>query len=143
MPPEQSNVDGSRASVPAVPQGRQDAEIKCSAEARLLSIHRHRRMVNPTRRIYWSSNMTTQRNDMYQNTIRNALACTVVGLLMLAATAANAQQGTLTQRNACKPDVFRLCSNFIPDPTAITNCLERNRANLSQACHAVFSPSTR
>ncbi|MBR0995576.1 hypothetical protein JQ580_33205 [Bradyrhizobium japonicum] len=77
---------------------------------------------------------------MYQNTIRNALSCSAVGLLMLAATSANAQEGTLAQSNACKPDVFRLCSNFIPNPTAITSCLERNRANLSQACHAVFSP---
>lgn len=83
---------------------------------------------------------------MYQSTIRvlrNSLPGAITGLLMLAATAANAQEGTLTQRNACKPDVFRLCSNFIPDPTAITNCLERNRPNLSPACHAVFSPPTK
>lgn len=87
--------------------------------------------------------MTTKRSDMYQNAIRNTLAGTIIGLLMLAATAANAQEGTSAQRNACKPDVFRLCSNFIPDPTAITNCLERNRANLSPGCHAVFSPPTK
>ena len=64
----------------------------------------------------------------------------VAALLLLAATAADAEEGTLAQRNACKPDVFRLCSSFIPDPAAITNCLERNRAKLSPACHAVFAP---
>lgn len=80
---------------------------------------------------------------MYQITarvLRNTLPGVIAGLLVLAATAVGAEEGTLAQRNACKPDVFRLCSNFIPDPTAITSCLERNRPNLSPACHAVFSP---
>lgn len=87
--------------------------------------------------------MTTQRSYVSQNTIRNIVSGTIAGLLIFAATAADAQQGTPTQRNACKPDVFRLCSSFIPDPTAITGCLVRNRANLSPACHAVFSPPTK
>jgi hypothetical protein len=83
---------------------------------------------------------------MYQTTmrvLRNTRPGTIAGLLLLAATAADAQEGTRAQRNACKPDVFRLCRDFIPDRTAITNCLERNRTNLSPACHAVFSPSTK
>ncbi|MBY9045466.1 hypothetical protein, partial [Pseudomonas fluorescens] len=67
---------------------------------------------------------------MYQTTTRiprHTLPGALAGLLLLAATAACAQEETLAQRNACKPDVFRLCSDFIPDRTAITNCLERNR----------------
>lgn len=72
--------------------------------------------------------------------LRDGIPGALVGLLLLAATAAYAQEGMLAQRNACKPDVFRLCSDFIPGRTAITTCLERNRARLSPACHAVFSP---
>ena len=86
--------------------------------------------------------MTTRRDDKYQTVTRvlsNALPGGLTGLLMLAATAANAQEGTLAQRTACEPDVFRLCRDFIPDRTAITTCLERNRARLSPACHTVFS----
>jgi hypothetical protein len=49
------------------------------------------------------------------------------------------EEGTPVQRRACKPDVFRLCEKFIPDRTAITNCLQRNKAKLSSDCQAVFS----
>lgn len=73
--------------------------------------------------------------------LRARLPAAVAALFLLAGTAAEAEEGTLAQRNACKPDVFRLCSNFIPDPAAITTCLERNRAKLSPACQAVFAPS--
>lgn len=88
--------------------------------------------------------MHARKNDKYQTMVqilRESLPAAVAGLFLLAGTAADAEEGTLAQRNACKPDVFRLCSNFIPDPTAITSCLERNRAKLSPACQAVFAPS--
>lgn len=49
-----------------------------------------------------------------------------------------AEQGSFAQRHACKPDVFRLCSEFIPDHTAITNCLKQNITRLGPACRAVF-----
>jgi hypothetical protein len=49
-----------------------------------------------------------------------------------------AEEGTLAQRRACEPDVFRLCSEFIPDHAAITTCLERNKARLNPDCRAVF-----
>jgi hypothetical protein len=51
---------------------------------------------------------------------------------------AGAEEGTLAQRRACEPDVFRLCKEFIPDHTAITSCLERNKARLNPDCRAVF-----
>jgi hypothetical protein len=63
-----------------------------------------------------------------------------IGMLLLLATGARAEEGTPAERDACKPDVFRLCRAFIPDPKAITGCLEANRAKLSPACHAVFAP---
>jgi hypothetical protein len=50
-----------------------------------------------------------------------------------------AQDGTPAQRNACKPDVFRLCAEFIPDRDAITACLERNVPKLNPDCRAVFA----
>jgi hypothetical protein len=49
-----------------------------------------------------------------------------------------ADDGTLAQRRACEPDVFRLCSSSIPDHTAITNCLWYNLARLNPDCRAVF-----
>jgi hypothetical protein len=77
--------------------------------------------------------------DQTTSPLRHTLTHAITSVFLLAATAAHAQDGTPAQRNACKPDVFRLCREFIPDRTAITQCLERNRANLSPACHAVFS----
>lgn len=52
-----------------------------------------------------------------------------------------AEEGTLAQRRACEPDVFRLCNEFIPDHAAITNCLGRNKARLNPDCRAVFEGS--
>lgn len=50
----------------------------------------------------------------------------------------HAEEGTRAQRGACKPDVFRLCGEFIPDHAAITACLERKLDELSPGCRAVF-----
>jgi len=85
------------------------------------------------------------------------LSRTVVTLLVLlltaeTATASNAtpgapvqvgseianNQGSEAQRLACTPDVFRLCSQFIPDVDNIVGCLRHQRPHLSPACHAVF-----
>src|SRR5436305_15282831 len=49
-------------------------------------------------------------------------------------------QGTPEQQEACKPDVFRLCGNFIPNVDAIITCLRANEPNLSPACHEVMFP---
>jgi len=45
---------------------------------------------------------------------------------------------TPEQKRACTPDVYRLCAGEIPNVRAITSCLRRQRANLSEACRAVF-----
>jgi hypothetical protein len=47
-------------------------------------------------------------------------------------------QGSMAQQDACRPDVFRLCSNFIPDVGEIVACLRGNEARLSDACHQVM-----
>mgnify|MGYP000144313846 CR=1 FL=1 len=63
-----------------------------------------------------------------------AATLTVLG----AASAMAAYQGTPEQRRACTPDVYRLCAGEIPSVPKITACLRRNKANLSEACRAVF-----
>ena len=50
-------------------------------------------------------------------------------------------RGTLEQRMACTPDVFRLCGAQIPDVNRITACLRQNTLQLSGPCHAVFDSS--
>jgi hypothetical protein len=42
------------------------------------------------------------------------------------------------QREACTPDVMRLCNNYVPDIPEIVACLKRQRLNLSAACGDVF-----
>ena len=62
-----------------------------------------------------------------------------VGLfLSLFAAGAAQAAGTPEQRRACTPDVYRLCPGEIPNVRAITACLRRQKANLSEACRAAF-----
>ena len=56
---------------------------------------------------------------------------------LLAAGSAHAI-GTPEQRRACTPDVYRLCPGEIPNVRAITACLRRLKASLSEACRAYF-----
>src|SRR3984957_10193869 len=49
-------------------------------------------------------------------------------------------QGTQRQRDACTPDVFRLCGAYIPDADRITACLRDNGPRLSGPCYNVFFP---
>jgi hypothetical protein len=62
------------------------------------------------------------------------------GLLaaLAAAGSARAELATPEQKKACTPDVYRLCAGEIPNVRAITACLRRQKANLSEACRAVF-----
>jgi hypothetical protein len=47
-------------------------------------------------------------------------------------------QGTMAQQDACRSDVFRLCSSYIPDVGQIVACLRGNEPQLSEACHSVM-----
>jgi hypothetical protein len=62
-----------------------------------------------------------------------------LALLLGAATPATAQ-GTDRQREACTPDVFRLCGAYIPDAERITACLRSSGPQLSRPCYDVFFP---
>jgi hypothetical protein len=59
-------------------------------------------------------------------------------LTLFTTGSASAEPGTQEQRRACTPDVYRLCASEIPNVRAITACLRRQRASLSDACRAVF-----
>jgi hypothetical protein len=59
-------------------------------------------------------------------------------LALFTAGSASAEPGTQEQRRACTPDVYRLCASEIPNVRAITACLRRQKASLSDACRAVF-----
>lgn len=50
------------------------------------------------------------------------------------------ERGTAEEQEACTPDVFKLCSAFIPDEPQILACLESKREQLSPACGAVITP---
>jgi hypothetical protein len=76
-----------------------------------------------------------------------SVLCLVAGLV-LGAGAALAQnydpdrvasQGDQKAREACTPDVMRLCNDYVPDIPQIVACLKRERANLSPACGEIFA----
>jgi hypothetical protein len=66
------------------------------------------------------------------------LAIAIGGGIAAPNAAFSQDQGTLEQRLACTPDVFRLCGAQIPDTNRIVACLQQNTAQLSGACRAVF-----
>jgi hypothetical protein len=67
-------------------------------------------------------------------------AYVALGLLLalISIGSAQAELATPEQRRACTPDVYRLCAGEIPNVRAITACLRRQKANLSDSCRAVF-----
>jgi hypothetical protein len=69
-----------------------------------------------------------------------ALSCALVigGAVIAQAASAEEYRGTMEQQMACTPDVWRLCSDRIPDVNRIVACLQQNTPNLSSGCRAVF-----
>ena len=60
-----------------------------------------------------------------------------------AAASAEEYRGTMDEQMACTPDVWRLCSDQIPDAGRIVACLRQNTPQLSDGCRAVFDTSNR
>jgi hypothetical protein len=79
-----------------------------------------------------------------------SVLCLAAGLV-LGASAALAQaydpdrmsmppnQADQKAREACTPDVMRLCNDYIPNVPEIVACLKAQRANLSPACGEIFA----
>ena len=61
-----------------------------------------------------------------------------LALTLVTTGSALAALATPEQKKACTPDVYRLCAGEIPSVRAITVCLRRQKASLSDACRAVF-----
>jgi hypothetical protein len=66
--------------------------------------------------------------------------CVIAVAAILAATfgVLHAQESTSVQREACRPDVYRLCKWYIPSHAGITYCLRQNIDRLSPDCRAVM-----
>ena len=63
-----------------------------------------------------------------------------VGTALSLCTAALASdRGSPEDQLACTPDVYRLCSSFVPDEDAIVACLNRNVHALTPACQKVMT----
>ena len=68
-----------------------------------------------------------------------SLAVVIGSLGALQSTAfAQEYRGTWEQQMACTPDVWRLCSDQVPDVGRIVSCLRQNTPQLSNNCRAVF-----
>ena len=60
------------------------------------------------------------------------------GIGAVAPASSQEYRGTWEQQMACTPDVWRLCSDQIPDVSRIVTCLRQNTPQLSNNCRAVF-----
>jgi hypothetical protein len=75
------------------------------------------------------------------------MLCLTAGLVLCAAPAFAqnydpdrvASEVDAKAREACTPDVMRLCNDYVPDIPEIVACLKRQRANLSPACGEIFA----
>jgi hypothetical protein len=75
----------------------------------------------------------------FRGTFRAAGFALAVAVSLLGSTGASSAEGfTPEQRAACTPDAFRLCAGDMPNVSAITACMRKNRSSLSPACKAVF-----
>jgi len=76
--------------------------------------------------------------DMRTERIALGVALAIGGIVAQSAASAEEYRGTMEQQMACTPDVWRLCSDQIPDVSRITACLQQNTPQLSRGCRAVF-----
>jgi hypothetical protein len=83
-----------------------------------------------------------QQQEGFQAVLRTTYV-TLIFAMALPAAALAQNRGSADDQLACTPDVYKLCSSYIPDEDAITACLEQHKPQLSPGCRAVFSrPST-
>jgi len=70
-----------------------------------------------------------------------SLAVAIAGIGTVAPASSQEYRGTWEQQMACTPDVWRLCSDQVPDVSRIVACLRQNTPQLSNGCRAVFESS--
>jgi hypothetical protein len=70
----------------------------------------------------------------------SAVVLGLAGALVFSPAPVQAQAAApINPEQACTPDVFRLCSDYIPDRQQITACLVKNRRALSPDCRTVMA----
>jgi hypothetical protein len=67
-----------------------------------------------------------------------AVAGLAAGIAVAAWVLPAGAQGTDEQRQACQPDAFRLCNEFIPNAQTTAACLFKKKRELSPACRTVM-----
>ena len=67
-----------------------------------------------------------------------SLAIAIGAMGAIAPASSQEYRGTWEQQMACTPDVWRLCSDQVPDVSRIVACLRQNTSQLSTNCRAVF-----
>ncbi len=82
----------------------------------------------------WAFSMTSSfsRSQKLLRVLAFPLMCFITTPLL-------AQQDSAEARRACTPDVFRLCSQFVPDADRITICLRQQKRYLSADCRKVMA----
>jgi len=75
---------------------------------------------------------------MQAGRIALSVVLSISGLVAFSAASAAEYRGTPEQQMACTSDVWRLCSDQIPDVDRIVACLRQNTPQLSDGCRAVF-----
>ena len=82
--------------------------------------------------------------DIIARPVRICRSAALTGLLAFAVVAAGPAraEGTYAQRMACTGDAFRLCSDYIPDATAVRACMIAKKPQLSEGCRATFARTT-
>jgi hypothetical protein len=89
-------------------------------------------------------NYSIEATDMRMKSIVFFVAALALGIVAPgAAASAEEYRGTMDEQMACTPDVWRLCSDQIPDVNRIVACLRQNTPQLSDGCRAVFDTSNR
>ena len=77
--------------------------------------------------------------------LRHALGLTALSAALLLAVVvatsgvAAAQGHSRADEEACTPDVYRLCNDYVPNQARIVSCLRAKRGQLSPRCRAVMS----
>ena len=78
---------------------------------------------------------------MQKQRIVLGLAVTIAGIGAVTPASSQEYRGTWEQQMACTPDVWRLCSDRVPDVSRIVTCLRENTPQLSNGCRAIFELS--
>jgi len=71
--------------------------------------------------------------------VRGVVAAALFVGALAAWSLSAARAETQEDREACTPEVHRLCGQYIPDREAIIACLKQNMKNLVPACRRVMS----